>query len=291
LIDPGWQQSLSGAAMLAVLSIVCAPMRSRMARLVVGFSREFSLVLVALAMWQRIGVYVHTRVAGAEGRAESIYHLERVLGLPNELAVQHASMHWSWMIQFLNLYYGLVHLNSMAMFLVWLWWKRPDAYFTVRYAVILSTLACFLIQIVPVAPPRMMVDLGFVDAAMEYGESVYGQFGESAANQLAAMPSIHLDWAVIVGFYFFKVGPRGWRWAGPIHIGLTTWAVVATGNHWWADGIIAAALVVLSLPAGSLVRQSVIRMVARWQSWAPARLPRWAWPFAGIEGVLAPASE
>ena len=195
------------------------------------------------------------------------------------------------MIQFLNLYYGLVHLNSMALFLVWLWWKRPDTYFTVRYAVILSTLACFLIQIVPVAPPRLMVHLGFVEAAMEYGESGYGQFGEAAANQLAAMPSIHLDWAVIVGFYFFKVGPRGWRWLGPAHVALTTWAVVATGNHWWADGIIAAALVFLSVPAGGLVRQGMVLAAARWRSWAPARLPRWAWPFAGIEAVLAPAAE
>ena len=66
LIDPGWQQSLSGAVLLIVLSLVCAPIRSRMARLVVGFAREFSLVLSALALWQRIGVYVHTRVAGAE---------------------------------------------------------------------------------------------------------------------------------------------------------------------------------------------------------------------------------
>jgi len=40
------------------------------------------------------------------------------------------------------------------------------------------TAACLLMQLIPVAPPRMFANLGFVDTALRYGQSVYGAVGE-----------------------------------------------------------------------------------------------------------------
>ena len=291
LVDPGWQLSVTGAVALAGLSLVLAPARSRVARLVVGFSREFTVVLLCLALWQRIGVYVHTHVAGARDHARTLYHLERAMGLPSELTLQHFSMRWPDLIKSLNTYYGFVHLNSMTIFLVWLWWRHRARYPKVRYTVIFSTLACFLIQIVPVAPPRMMTDLGFVDAALRYGQSVYGPMDQAGANQLAAMPSVHMDWAIIVGWYVWRLGPRGWRWIGPLHLVLTTWAVVGTANHWWGDGIVALGLVVLAGPFGLAFGHVVSRIGRAFRAWGADHLPRWVWPYLGIDRADAGARE
>ncbi len=49
------------------------------------------------------------------------------------------------------------------------------------------------------APPRFLPDLGFVDAGLMYHLSVYGAGGSGISNQLAAMPSLHVGWAVLVG--------------------------------------------------------------------------------------------
>jgi PAP2 superfamily len=119
-----------------------------------------------------------------------------------------------------------------------------------RCTVIASTLACLLVQIVPVAPPRLLPDLGFVDTALLNGQSVYGEFGTGMANQLAAMPSVHVGWAALVGWYVWWSAPARWRWIGPLHTVTTVLVVVATANHWWLDGLVAVGFVALSMLAG-----------------------------------------
>jgi hypothetical protein len=146
-----------------------------------------------------------------------------------------------------DLYYAYAHLNGTALFIVWLWWRHRDAYPRARFVIITSTLACLLVQSVPVAPPRLLPDLGFVDTALQNGHSVYGPFGSGMANQLAAMPSVHVGWAVIVGWYVFWAAPRPWRWIGPLHTVTTVLVVVATANHWWLDGLVAAGFVALAM--------------------------------------------
>ena len=120
--------------------------------------------------------------------------------------------------------------------------------------IICSTLACLVVQTVPVAPPRLLSEFGFVDTALRDGSSVYGPFGSGMANQLGAMPSVHVCWAVIVGWYVWRAAPRPWRVIGPLHTVLTVLVVVVTANHWWLDGVVAAGFVVLVAAAPTVVR-------------------------------------
>jgi hypothetical protein len=103
-----------------------------------------------------------------------------------------------------------------------------------------TTLGCLLIQLMPVAPPRMTP--GIVDTGLRYGESVYSN--GFAFDQMAAMPSVHVAWAVLVGWYVWRISPSRWRFVGPLHSALTIFVVVATGNHWWMDGIVAVGVLV-----------------------------------------------
>ena len=73
-----------------------------------------------------------------------------------------------------------------------------------------------------------------------YHLSVYGAGGSGISNELAAMPSLHVGWAVLVGVAAVAVSTSRWRWLVVAHPVLTVIAVVATANHWWLDGVVAS---------------------------------------------------
>jgi hypothetical protein len=84
---------------------------------------------------------------------------------------------------------------------------------------------------------------GFIDTAAVHGQSVYGG---TAANELSAMPSVHVAWAVLVAWYTMRVGRGRWRYLGPAHAIVTVLVIVVTANHWWLDGVVAIAVLVAS---------------------------------------------
>ena len=100
-------------------------------------------------------------------------------------------------IKFFNVYYATVHFPALIIFLIWCFFRHREHYPSVRNTVAILTAACLLIQLIPVAPPRMFANLGFVDTALRYGQSVYGAVGSGFADQLSAMPSVHVGWAVL----------------------------------------------------------------------------------------------
>ncbi|TAM85019.1 MAG: inositol phosphorylceramide synthase, partial [Jatrophihabitans sp.] len=152
--------------------------------------------------------------------------------------LQHLVTGSALLMQAANLYYATMHFGVLFVFLLWLFLRHRDRYAPVRNTLALTTLACLLIQLVPVAPPRLLP--GFVDTAARYGQSVYALGFD--ADELSAMPSVHVAWAVLVGWYAVRIGRGPWRWLGPAHALLTVLVVVATANHWWADAIVAVAV-------------------------------------------------
>jgi hypothetical protein len=261
-LRPSWQLSVATAVLLCGVTLVARRVDRRWTATTAAFAQEFMIVMLLLALWQRVGAAVHTRVAGAMERGRAIDDLQHRLHLPSELAVQNLVLPHPLLVRAADTYYAYAHLNGTAVFLVWLWWRRRAAYARARATIILTTVACLLVQVVPVAPPRLLPDLGFVDTALEYGQSVYGDFGTGLANQLSAMPSVHVGWAVIVAWYVWRAGAAGWRWLGPAHLAATTFAVVATANHWWLDGLVAAAIVAVAVPSGEGLRR-LVRVVRR----------------------------
>lgn len=250
-LRPTWQLSFSVAGVLLTVVVVGSLVGRRRpsARLAVvtAFAREFTVVMSLLGLWQFVGSAVHTKVVGAMGRGRWIHAWEATWHLPSERALQSAADAVPHLMRIADVYYAYAHLNGMALLVLWLWWRHREVYPRVRSVIILSTLACFLVQVVPVAPPRLLPDLGFVDTALRDGRSVYGPFGSGMANQLAAMPSVHVGWALIVAWAVWGSAPRRWRWIGPLHAVLTVLVVVVTGNHWWLDGLVAAGFVLLAM--------------------------------------------
>jgi PAP2 superfamily len=259
MIPASWQLSASIAAALLVVHIGCRFSDRPIARRLRAFTGEFVFVVGIFALYQRVGIFTHTRAVGGFANAHHVWSIERHLGLPSEVSVQKLVLPYPWLVKTLNAYYAGVHLTSMALFTVWMWWRHRDRYALARNTVALTTVVCVLMQIIPVAPPRMMPQYGFVDVAQLYGQSMYGTTGGSGiADQLAAMPSLHVAWAAILAGFAITVSTSKWRWLLGVHFLVTVFVVVATANHWWLDGIVGctvlAVMVGLQLAAAAGVR-------------------------------------
>ncbi len=158
-------------------------------------------------------------------------------------------------------YYDNAHFIVTLGLLGWLWWKRADIYRPLRNALVLANLIAFVVfWRYPVAPPRMLP--GFTDVVAATGAIGSWHTGAlaSQANELAAMPSLHMAWAVWCSIVMWKLSPRLWvRATAVIYPCLTATAVLATGNHFVLD--IVGGLLTIGLAVG--LAELIARMQRR----------------------------
>ena len=236
--------------------------------LAAGIAQEAAILLALFALWQLAGSFSLIGPDGALARAQWIWHAERVVHLPSETVIQSAFLGHPLLVQALNLYYASLHFVVLIGCLVWVYaWHRRQ-YPQVRITLVLFTAGALLIQFLPVAPPRMLPGDGMVDTAARFGQSVYGSVAGFNADQLSAMPSVHVGWALLVALVVVQVSRSRWRWLALAYPVLTVLAVVVTANHFWLDGIAAALLLGLALAvqrAGRAVRRGIR---SRWRGGA-----------------------
>jgi hypothetical protein len=214
---------------------------------------EAALLFALYGLWQFAGSFTVMSPAGALPRARWLWHAERLVHLPSETSVQRLFLPHPVLVQAFNLYYDILHFPVLGACLIWLYVAHRDRYPQIRTTVVLFTMISLLIQFIPVAPPRMLPAAGMVDTAVKYGQSVYSWHGGFDADQLSAMPSVHVGWALIIAIAVITVSRSRWRWLAAGYPLLTTLAVVVTANHFWLDGIVAGLLVVMVLGMQHLI--------------------------------------
>jgi hypothetical protein len=226
-------------------------------------TREAGTVLALFALWQLAGSQTVMGPAGALARARWLWHAERVMRLPSEAAMQRVFLPYPLLVQAFNLYYATLHFAVLIACLIWLFARHREHYPAVRNLVVIFTGLALLVQLVPVAPPRMLPGDGMVDTGVEYGQSVYSVHPGFNPDQLSAMPSVHVGWALIVALAVIRVLDSRWRYLALAYPALTTLVVVVTANHFWLDAIVAAALVGLGLALQRAGRGLLIAARAR----------------------------
>ena len=242
-----WEPAAMVVFLLVTVVVVLRPRTSRSAVVVTAFARELAIMFTLYAVWRLANRLSLMQLDGALWRGRWLWDLQRAWHLPSEVTVQQMILPHPLIVQFANVYYAVAHVPAMILFLIWLFaWHRPR-YPQLRNALALTTGACLLIQLIPVAPPRLIPELGVVDTPLLYHQSVYGPIGTGIAAQLSALPSVHVAWALLVGIGAVMVSGSRWRWLILAHPILTCWVVVATGNHYWVDGILAALLLAAAL--------------------------------------------
>jgi hypothetical protein len=254
---PDLELSWHAAAIIAACLALAVPsLRRSPNRFLAGsvpYAQESAVILGLFALWQYAGSFAVMGPDGALGRAQWIWDAERVAHLPSETTVQAFFLPHPLVVQFFNYYYASLHFPVLVGTMIWLFVRHRDKYPAARTTLVALTAICLLIQLIPVAPPRMLPSTGMVDTAIEYGQSVYSMTAGFNPDQLSAMPSVHVGWAVLVAILIIRTARTRWRWLWLLYPAATTLIVAVTANHFWADGIVAAAVLLAVLAVQHLV--------------------------------------
>jgi PAP2 superfamily len=231
-----------------------------------------------LWLYDSLANFAPLRLHAAIDHAWGVLHAEQALHLAPELALDHwADVHRTIGL-ILSDYYDNAHFLVTLGLLGWLWWKRADIYRPLRNSLVAVNLIGFVVfWRYPVAPPRMLG--GFADVVASthaFGSSHSGPLA-SQADQVAAMPSLHMAWAAWCGLALWRISARRWvRVLAVAHPCLTALAVLATGNHFLLDvlaGLGALALATLLVRVAHKVRSPRVPHVTNLlRSLGPGRL-------------------
>src|SRR3954463_1918747 len=179
--------------------------------------------------------------------ARDIVHLERSTHVFIEQSVQ------SWAISsgFLDDVASWMYLNSHFVVttctLAFIYLFRNEHFYFVRNMFMVAMgLALVGYLVYPTAPPRMLGDLGFTDSVADFTGVSSDASVNALYNPYAAVPSMHVCFALMVGVPMLRMARRRWAKAlwgayAPVVCGV----VVVTANHWVFDaatGALAAAV-------------------------------------------------
>lgn len=206
-----------------------------------------ALVLAAgYILYQIVQILVVGSRRSALDRATWLWSIEQHLQVDPEIWLNHFVAERYGLVVVTGLYYGILHFAVTPLVLVWLRMRRPDRYVSVRNILVgISVAALVVYWLLPLAPPRLSVPAVIDTMKVHDILSAGSPSGLAAlANQYAAMPSLHVAWAVWVALAVVVAFPsarvRHLVWAYPV---TTTLIVMATGHHFLADAVAAALLV------------------------------------------------
>ncbi|MBL3668295.1 phosphatase PAP2 family protein [Streptomyces sp. M2CJ-2] len=202
---------------------------------------ELLLIRVTYAAYSKVRLAATGGRERAEEHARQILDLEHVLRLDIEHAVNHAVVKIDWLRHFFDFYYTSFHFLVPLTVLGLLYWRRPVDYRWARASLGFATLLALLgFWLYPLAPPRLMPNLGIIDTVhgvQDFSKPDYGTL-TALTNQYAAMPSLHFGWSLWCGVVIAIIAPKPWmRALGLLHPLFTAAAIVATGNHWILDAV------------------------------------------------------
>ena len=241
-------------------------------------AREVTVVLaVTLAYFLTRGL-ARGDFASASANARALLDFEHTLHLDPEHTMQALALGHPWLAQAANLFYLVGHLPVLITIGVWLFWTRPLAYRWFRNAFLISALLGLSIYILwPLAPPRYLP--GFTDTLKASGFDVDGSSVGLFYNPYAAMPSLHVGWALLAGLVVLTSARMRWLQVAGVGLPLLmTLSVLMTGNHFLLDAVVGATISIIAL-----------LLSACWITWRENRAKRRATPSPAPEAEPQPA--
>src|SRR5262249_36101179 len=193
-------------------------------------------VLTLYALYEASRGLVVGDVNVALSHARDVVSLERSLHVFVEGDVQDAVRDLPGVVGSLGVAYLTLHLTVTGGFLLWLHRRRPAGLRMVRRILsVASALARAGYLFFPTAPPRL-AGLGIADTVSGHYVNLNKGLVSSLYNPFAAVPSMHVGYAIIVGAALLRYGKRlTLGLSGVLYPLLVLFVVVATGNHYLFD--------------------------------------------------------
>jgi hypothetical protein len=149
--------------------------------------------------------------------------------------------------------YATLHYVVTPIVLIWLWRSHSASYSRARSVLLVATVFGLVgFSLLPVAPPRLLH--GFIDTMAK--EAHYGWWGKDASaprgfggdtNQYAALPSLHVGWALWSGWQLMRYASRRWvQVLGALYPIVISVVVVGTANHYLVDVFAGVAVLLIA---------------------------------------------
>jgi PAP2 superfamily len=225
--------------------------RARVGRRFSG-RRETVIGLGAYALYLGVRALVVTERGRRQARrnAERLVAFEERLGIHVEPLLQRLLLPRTRLVAGLNVGYAVLNFGLTVGWLMRLFFARHPEFHRLRRAAVVSFLGAQPVFLLfPTAPPRTLE--GFVDTISEVsGFDLDTGLIAKFYNPLAAMPSIHVAFAVVTAAGLAETSPnRIVRRLAPGYPPLVAFTVFATANHYVLDGVAGAALARVALRA------------------------------------------
>jgi hypothetical protein len=218
---------------------------------------ELLVVFLLLEVYDYIKSLESVRMGPALRHGQDVLSLEQTLHIDVEGAANQWLAHHHSTSTLLVWWYQYSHISGTMAVLACCYLWFPRMYRSARNSLLVTNVVGLTVFVLyPVMPPRLLPGQGFIDsvAAAGFGSS-HG--GPVEPAQFAAMPSLHLSWALwvaVVAFAMLRDKPyRGWVFLYPV---LTTVAVVATANHYVLDVVAGVALALATCTVFGMVRHA-----------------------------------
>jgi hypothetical protein len=202
---------------------------------------EIGLVGLGFLLYFLVRGAVVDRTGEALRNARMVIDFQSSLGVWIEPSVQSLMLQAQPLMRAMNFVYFWFDFPLIILVGLILFWRSRRNYTVLRDALLISGgIALIVYWTFPVAPPRYMTEWGFIDTLEHFDNLSYqAQSMKPFVNPFAAVPSLHVGWAMLLALALFRASER-WiiRIAGISVLVLQTVAVIATGNHYLTDACV-----------------------------------------------------
>jgi membrane-associated phospholipid phosphatase len=206
---------------------------------------ELLVVFALLRVYDYVKSLESVRMSASLSNGREVLSIEQSMHIAIEGSANHWLAHHHTMATLLVWWYQYSHITGTMAVLACCYLWFPQFYRSARNSLALTNCVGMLVFVLlPVMPPRLLPHAGFIDSVAVAGFGV-DHGGPVEPAQFAAMPSLHLAWAMWVAIVLFAMlkgrSRRGLVFMYPL---LTAVAVIATGNHYVLDVVAGIALAV-----------------------------------------------
>ncbi|MGN6607850.1 MAG: phosphatase PAP2 family protein [Jatrophihabitans sp.] len=212
--------------------------------------RELLIVAVIYISYEASRGVADSDPGPAMRTGRSLLDWETTWHLDPERWLNHVIRHSTFLEVVAAYFYSTMHYIVTPAVLLWMFLKHAPHYRMARTTLALSTVIGLVgFYFLPTAPPRLLAGSGFTDTLASVAD--YGWWSNHGSvprglgglsNQFAAMPSLHVGWALWCGIALWTHARTPVvRWLGAAYPLLTTVVVLSTGNHYLLDVLAGAA--------------------------------------------------
>ena len=187
---------------------------------------------------------------------EAIQNAYTIIQLETQLGIFHEANIQRWLIDnamgavhVANEFYTIGYFPVLIVCGALLHRYGPDRFQTFKLTFLMCLgFALVSFSLFPLAPPRMLPEVGFVDTQKVFSSGLYNDKTVlSFYNPYAAMPSLHFGWSLLVGIMAYTFQRRSVRLLGVLYPTCMSAVIVTTGHHYFLDIVGGGVIVGLAL--------------------------------------------